>query len=1087
MLLKGTIAGGASGRTEGHLRLKGRGPQFDLPGGMESVIFRRVYCLAGVLSIVLAGAICLAQAPTGTISGSVTDESGAVMPGVKIRISNPDTGLVRQLVSGGDGGYSAASVPSGRYEIKAETPGFRALIAKATVEAGSTVTVNLNMVVGQAQDVVTVQGGAPPIDYESHSIASVITRNQIESLPLNGRSFLQLAFLEPGVTITTGTTSQYNHQFNVSIMGGDPGQTRIAVDGANIVDGVDGGTQQNFSQEVVQEFQISTTNFDLATGVTGVGAINIVTRSGGNDFHGSGYFFFRDHNMAAYPGLSRQLGVDNPFFARRQPGFYLGGPILKDKLWFFVNYEHVNQRSVVPVQPLIPEFSSFGGIFPSPYNGNQISVRFDYRLNANNNAFVRYSHDGNSSFGPRGSGSLPSNWLKNENWADQSAGSLISILRPTVVNEARFSYSYWHNRNLFPTAQDCAAPCVGLLQPGIDIIGAGLTLGNNFNAPQGRDLRHFIASDAITWQKGSHRMKFGGEWEYEYGPGFWALYDPASLELYSPETVRTFNATVPDFLQLPLLANYNTLNNLLTLPLSSFITGIGDASQPPFFQQDQANHSHRLHFFVQDTWKVSPRLTLNYGLGYNYETNLLNHDLTKPEILKPIFGAGGLGPENQDPFEFSPAMGLAWNVSKDNKTVIRAGAGIYWQTFLVYNRLTERTYLVPVGGGRIPLPSSAVPNPVSGIPGVGLGQPLYFPNNPTAFTGGDLLPVLSQIRSQLQALLGNPYNTDLSIRNVDKFKSADQLLPSNYPMPYSEHASIGVQHQFSSNMVLDADFVFKQFIHQDAGDVDFNHYNSVQGPVIPQCVGLQALDPAAHCSNGIFGVRPPVGRSHYKGLLVKLNKRFADKAMVMAAYALQSNVGLSEFVDENNWFAGWGNLSPRHVLNVSGIVGLPWGFRASFISQISSKPPFTARLGSLDINGDGTTNDLLPGTTYGEFNFSGGKSKLVSAVNQFNQTYAGHLSPLGVPIPQIVLPSNFNFGDNFSSQDLRLSRVFKFRERYEFTAFGEVFNLFNFANLSGYSNNLLETSLFGQPTQRVDQVFGSGGPRAFQVGARFEF
>lgn len=1043
--------------------------------------------IPAVLCLLLSGGFCLAQAPTGTISGSVSDESGAVIPGVKIRISNSDTGLLRQLTSASDGGFSAASLPSGPYEIKAEAQGFRALVAKTTVAAGSTATVNLHMEIGQAKDVVTVQGAASSIDYESHSIASVITRNQIQSLPLNGRSFLQLAFLEPGVTISTGTTSQYNHQFNVSVMGGDPAQTRIAVDGANIVDGVDGGTQQNFSQEIVQEFQISTTNFDLSTGVTGVGAINIVTRSGANDFHGSAYFFFRDHNMSAYPGLSRQPGVSSPFFARRQPGFYLGGPFVKDRFWFFVNYEHMNQRSVVPVQPLIPEFSSFGGIFPSPYNGNQVSVRLDYRLNVNNNAYVRYSHDGNNSFGPRGTGSLPSNWLRNLNWADQSAGSLISILRPTLVNEARFSYSYWHNRNLFPDSGVCPAPCVGLLQPQMDIIGAGLTLGNNFNAPQGRDLRHFITSDAMTWQKGSHRLKFGGEWEYEYGPGFWAMYEPAGMEIYAPQTVRNYNATVPDYRQIPLPAHYNNFNDLLGLPLSSFIMGIGDASQPPFFQQDQANHSHRFHFFVQDTWKATPKLTLNYGLGYNYETNLLNHDLTKPEILAPIFGQNGLGPERHSPYEFSPAFGLAWNVSKDNKTVIRAGAGIYWQTFLVYNRLTERTYLVPVGGGRIPLPSSAIPNPVSGIPGVALGQALYFPNNPTAFTGGNLLPVLPQLGAQLRAILGDPYNTDLSIRNVDKFKSADQLLPSDYSMPYSEHASIGIQHEFSTNTLIDANFVFKQFIHQDVGDVDFNHYNSVGGPVIPQCVGFDILNPLVHCSNGSFGVRPPIGRSHYKGLMVKLNHRFSDKGMLMAAYALQSNIGLSEFVDAANWFAGWGQLSPRHVLNISGIMGLPWGFRVSFISQITSKPPFTARLGSLDVNGDGIVNDLLPGTTYGEFNFGGGRSQLGAAVNQFNQNYAGHLSPLGVPIPQVVLPSKFDFGDNFSSQDLRLSKIFKFRERYQFTAFGEVFNLFNFANLSGYSNNLLEPSLFGQPTQRADQVFGSGGPRAFQLGARFEF
>jgi hypothetical protein len=230
-----------------------------------------------------------------------------------------------------------------------------------------------------------------------------------------------------------------------------------------------------------------------------------------------------------------------------------------------------------------------------------------------------------------------------------------------------------------------------------------------------------------------------------------------------------------------------------------------------------------------------------------------------------------------------------------------------------------------------------------------------------------------------------------------------------------------------------------------------------------------------------------VGRSHYKGLLVKLNKRFAQRTQFMVAYALQSNVGLNEFVNNNNWFEGWGPRSPRHVLNVSGIVDLPWKFQASFISQVTSKTPFTARISNLDLNGDGTSFDLLPGSTYGEFNTSGGKGNLIRLVDQFNQTYAGQTTPLNQPIPAIVLPSNFSFGNNFYSQDMRLSKIFRYRERYKLTVFGEVFNLFNIANLSGYSGNLRETALFGQPTERVDQVFGSGGPRAFQLGARFEF
>ena len=292
----------------------------------------------------------------------------------------------------------------------------------------------------------------------------------------------------------------------------------------------------------------------------------------------------------------------------------MGGPIKKDRLWFFTNLEHLNQKGVVALQPLEPAFSGLGVVYPSPYNGSQVSARLDYRVNTNNNAFLRYSHDGNHSFGPRGEGSLPSNWLQNINWADQGVGSLVSILSPNVVNEGRFAYSYWHNRNLFPDTQVCPSNCVGLLQPQIDIIGAGLTLGNNTNAPQGRDLRHFTTADNLTWQKGKHRWKFGGEWEYEYGGGFWAQFEPAAVELYSPSAVATYNSQLPPGARIAIPSSFQNFADILKLPLAYFATGVGDPTQPPFYNYGKADHSHRFHFFAQDTWHVAPRFTLNYGL-----------------------------------------------------------------------------------------------------------------------------------------------------------------------------------------------------------------------------------------------------------------------------------------------------------------------------------------------------------------------------------------------------------------------------------------------------------------------------------------
>src|SRR2546428_12053499 len=232
------------------------------------------------LSLVLLGfsllftCLMFGQTPVGTISGTVFDESGAVIPDASLTITNTATGLTRQLKSDAAGVYSVAALPAGSYEVQAKAAGFRLLLRQATVEAGTTTTVDLHMQVGQPSETVTVESATAQIAYESHAVEGVITRQQIQDLPLNGRSFIQLAALEPGVTVSPGTTSQYNALFTVSILGGDSGRTAINVDGGTIRNEIEGDTQMNFSQEVVQEFQVSSANFDLSTDITSVGSIN---------------------------------------------------------------------------------------------------------------------------------------------------------------------------------------------------------------------------------------------------------------------------------------------------------------------------------------------------------------------------------------------------------------------------------------------------------------------------------------------------------------------------------------------------------------------------------------------------------------------------------------------------------------------------------------------------------------------------------------------------------------------------------------------------------------------------------------------
>jgi Carboxypeptidase regulatory-like domain len=1026
-----------------------------------------------------------AQSPTGAISGTVTDESGAVVPNAKVTITNKSTGAARDLQSGADGAFAAASLAAGQYEVRAEAPGFRVLLRPTTVETGSTTTVNMAMLVGKNVDVVTVEAAAATMNYESNTVQGVVTTQQIDSLPLNGRSFLNLAQLEPGVLVTPANPAQFNAQFSVSVLGGPASRTSMTVDGGNVRNPVEGGSGTNFSQEVVQEFQLSSTNFDLSTGITAFGAINVVTRSGSNSFHGAGYFYFRDHHTAAYPSLNRNPITDDLFFARRQPGVWVGGPIKKDRLFFFANYEYTSQAGVYVVTPDLPSLAAFQSLGPAPYHGKTLSAKFDYRLSDKTTLFLRYSHDGNNNSGPFGIAVPQSNFVTNANWSDQTLLGITTVITPTVVNDIRFSYWYWQNRNV---PYDCGG-CLGAGGPETFVNGSNnFVLGNNFNSPQGRDLRRYPLSDNLSWQVGSHRIKFGGEWEFDRGTGYWGFFDPARVYVLPPETLNAIG--IPP----ALFGLGNTLTSaadIYKLPVAAFILGIGDRAQPSY-NLANARGNNRLHFYAQDTWKVTPKFTLNYGLGWEYESNVLNYDLSRPALLSPLLG-GNLNPPSHQYRNFTPAVGFAWTPRTNAKTVIRGGFGIFFDTQEGWWRLGERAVLG--GSGRQFIGNAAVVNPFPGIPGVPVGSTF----NNFLIPYGTFLQLLPTLIAEENAIFPGNGNTP-QINTSKQANALGAIYPHDFPTTQSQHFNIGLQHELGGGIVVTADFVYRHTIHATPGgffgaSVDFNRYYSVGGPVIPACVASQINSPTAQCSNGPIDFWWPGATASYKALLLKVDKRFAKRYQFTGSYAYQRSESIGDITqDLNNYNNTYGPDQPRHVLNISGSVDLPWGFQMSILSAFISPEPVEPVINGVDSTGTNTQSSaysLLPGAQY---NTITSQSQLAKLVANYNATYAGTLTPAGAAgisrgqtYPTITLPSHYNLGHDFTSQDIRISKVFKIHEKYQFKIIAEAFNIFNFGNLTGDSFNLTSPSSFGQPTQRVSSTFGSGGPRAFQFAGRFQF
>jgi hypothetical protein len=1154
---------------------------------------RRPQIISGLALTFLCAVAALAQATSGSIRGEITDPTGAVLPRAIVTVKHLETSAERRVTANGEGVYVADNLQPGDYEIRVEVQGFQKQLRRATVLTGGSVEVGFSMTIGSSNETVVITSEAAQLNTSDYKVDGVITRERIENLPLNGRSFLSLASLEPGVDVQFSANpgaGGVNNYFRVSIAGSTSTLTRISVDGANVNDRITGGTAQNFSQETVQEFQISTFNFDLSVGNTSSGAVNIVSRTGTNQFHGSGFFFFRDHNIAAFPALRRpndpsafNPGFNNPdlrdslvdpFFARRNMGINMGGPIKRDRLFFFSNFEYTNQVGAQTISFTNPLFAGLSHVGNLPFRGKLFNTRVDYKVTNKHSAYLRYSQDRNTNLS--GGGNLESTWTSSKNYADQTNLGVTSVFSSRWVNEFRVSYSFFSNTLRPPDSSECSNPAYCFNLNGPRIGGFGLTIGNDNNVTQHRLLRTYQINENVYWQKGNHRIRFGGNWEHLYGHGSWARIFQGTFNLFSPETLQTQNPTLYAALPATLrttTAGLPSFADILTLPVNGTISvSVGDAKQPPAFRGKEAarNDAYRLYF--QDTWQLRPKFSFSYGIAWSFDDNIISHDLDKPEYLRPVLGGpdADLRPTRYDYNNFQPSIGFAWTVGKDSKTVIRGGSGVYHASpNSFYTRLGERGFLGPAGNGLVPFNSQLVANPFAGTatPGSTAVQPatLNF-LQPTTFNGQTAINQIPSIRSSLLSRWGT--GQDISIRGIEVTKQAlgaagEGIFMSDLTTGYTFHVTGGIQREILPNMILTADFVMRRAVKfggTEAGfGVDLNRaarpnvaatdpitqvvtLNPLGRPIIPFCINNTQLNtPKFPCSSGaILGYWSGIN-TRYTGLLMKLDKRFSGGWQFTGSYALSRytnnvNVTVGGVTPDNLYeTAGIDGGDRPHRFTFSGFYEVPsykgdsrilrallnsWQF--GLISDIRSRPTLNPNLG-LDVDGDGVSRLLLPGIPWNSFGRGKDADDIRAAVEIYNADVIARAKPLpanptaaqtaactlfvngtrmcGVRTPQnqvyplVKLPDNFSNGDPFYSQDLRLTRIIAIREKVRLSLIAEAFNLFNIANLSGYGSGLnalaapgqLQQATFGQPSDRVNQIFGTGGPRAFQFAVRLSF
>ena len=1005
-----------------------------------------------IVAVVLFCTAALAQAPVGTISGVVRDQSGAVIAGATVSATSLADGGKRVVTSNEQGFFIIPTLLPGDYKLVIEVKGFRNYeVQRVGVEVGQTARVDANMTVGAEAVSIEVAGGeVATVDTQQATVGGVVNTRQIAELPLNGRNYLELARLEPGVEINEGrafdpTKARYT---GVSVGGRSGRETRITIDGIDAVDEHVGTTTLNLTQESIQEFQVSTSSSDASTGLSATGGVNIITRRGSNSVHGSAFAYGRGSGIAARTSFA----PTQPDFDREQWGVNIGGPVIKDKLFWFGSFEKSHESSAISVAtPYFPSLTTW----PAPYDERSSSLRADYKLPRQNDLFFRWSRDDNNSFGGFGGNKLPSGGNFNNNITHQFAWGLDSTFTPTLTNAFRFGYTDFKNRVLKPQSDAAAVFVPGTTGFGI-ITDDGLLIDGPDNiTPQSTFERFFQTRDDQTYTRGKHTWRYGGD------------------VTYRRVQVTNFVSCAPQITVLSPPSRNPA--DILNAGISSFSVGNCNGIRIPG-TPDNSHRNTRFSFYGADNWRVLSNFTVNLGVRYEVDTHPLNNDLPKPDLAKTLLPRGTEATPI-DKNNFAPQIGVAWDPFKNGKTSIRAGAGIFY-AMRVSNLVTnERAQLAPFNSGNTTFSFQRGTNAAADFNKDGVTDFDFTPAVATTATVSSAMPIILAGQKIFIAAPANPL-PGLVIQR------SGRLITNDFSTPYSLQYNAGVQRELPWNSVIDVNFLYTRTLHEFMLDSDVANFFPGNGAPI-------RLGDGTLPTNQIMLVDTD-GYSRYRALSVKYDKRFSKRFQYTASYALArlnttNTDGLGQgggvLVNRNNAANyGPGQLDRTHRLTMNGIVELPAGIRVSLLSTHSSGLPQSITL-PFDINSDSIVGDLLPGTHRGSLGRDiDSVDKLNALIRNYNQTLAGKLNLRNQRFPYLFeYGPGVKFGDSYISQDLQVSKIFKVRERLKIEGTAQVFNLFNISNLVGSAG--LPSSPFNGTLTTIAAASDGSAPAGFKLGS----
>jgi hypothetical protein len=603
------------------------------------------------------------QGAGASVEGIVRDQQGAVLPGASVTLRNEDTGVTRTTTTEADGHYRFLALAPGRYRLKAELSGFAAgEIGDITLTIGRSLQQDVAMGIEAVQESVTVSGRAPAVDPTKAEVAGVVTQQQIQTLPVNSRQYLNLALLMPG-TSQDAARSFYN---NVTVGAGTTFYSNgFTVDGVSNTWAEEGEPRQNFPQGGVQEFKVHTVGFPAEMGLASGGFIQIVTKSGTNRFDGEAFEYFRDKSLNALNKFEKerhdQLGEPKPGFRRNQFGGSLGGPIVKDRTHFFGSAERTQIDEFYTVSTGKPAFySALEGTFVKPTTSNLFVGRLDHQINTEQSLFFRYGQEGGkkSCLGCGGTGASGFDFQKP---ANSSVVGHTWIVSPRLLNEIRVHYAYAEyqvipgGKKAFTKVGDYPSERISLDRIQRALYLPSLTYGNGFDELGPEKRLQF--KDTVTISREMHSLKLG-----------------------------------VDFSHIPFAddALYN-LNGFYVFGADQFVDGskasIDNLKNPSFFGAsvpavNTSVPTQHLAWFVQDTWRPGSKVTLDLGLRYDRQFGSFNERLT-PDPRVPFADPKSRGDTNN----VGPRVGVSWDVAGNGNSVLKGMAGVYYDNIRTLNNI----------------------------------------------------------------------------------------------------------------------------------------------------------------------------------------------------------------------------------------------------------------------------------------------------------------------------------------------------------------------------------------------------------------